>query len=355
MFWNFCKKKWAEEPFYKYIVEWSHSAVHSAQNPLQEQLVFRITCTVTQHNLVTFTNLSFLICMISPYRSLSMAWTFCMVPHASGLNREYCSTVELWVLQSYALKAPAFCTPVSTRMAMSKNVFQHSTKSPFLWRWVPLAQFQHSLPLSLVTPLSTPCQHQFPWALPISTDCISLKLSSSTRLLSTSLGLSAQPFASHEPQFYAVMRIRDVYPGSDFFPSRIPDPNCFHPGSRILVKKKTKKWFLSSKKYDPGCSSRIRMLTFYPSRIPDPGVKKAPDPWSRIPIRYTGTSVLCPQEPLFYVHRNLCSTVCPQEPLFYVHRNLCSMSTGTSVLCPQEPRFYVHRNLCSMSTGTSVL
>jgi hypothetical protein len=28
--------------------------------------------------------------------------------------------------------------------------------------------------------------------------------------------------------------------------------------------------------------SRIRMLTFYPSRIPDPGVKKAPDPGSRI-------------------------------------------------------------------------
>jgi hypothetical protein len=23
-------------------------------------------------------------------------------------------------------------------------------------------------------------------------------------------------------------------PGSDFFPSRIPDPDCLHPGSRIL-------------------------------------------------------------------------------------------------------------------------
>jgi hypothetical protein len=85
-----------------------------------------------------------------------------------------------------------------------------------------------------------------------------------------------------------VWRIRDVYPGSDFFPSRIPDPNCLNPGSRILIKefkysnpKKAKKWFLSSKKY-PGCSSRIRMLTFsHPgsriqgsngtqSRIPDP-------------------------------------------------------------------------------------
>jgi hypothetical protein len=38
--------------------------------------------------------------------------------------------------------------------------------------------------------------------------------------------------------------------------------------------------FLSSRKYDPGCSSRIRILIFYPSRIPDPGVKKAPDPGS---------------------------------------------------------------------------
>jgi hypothetical protein len=33
--------------------------------------------------------------------------------------------------------------------------------------------------------------------------------------------------------------------------------------------------FLTSRKYDPGCSSRIR--------IPDPGVKKATDPGSWIP------------------------------------------------------------------------
>jgi len=29
-----------------------------------------------------------------------------------------------------------------------------------------------------------------------------------------------------------VLRIRDVKHGSDFLPSRIPDPNCLHPGSR---------------------------------------------------------------------------------------------------------------------------
>jgi hypothetical protein len=61
----------------------------------------------------------------------------------------------------------------------------------------------------------------------------------------------------------------------------IPDPNFFHSGSRIRVKEfkycnPPKKCYLSSQKYDPGCSSRIRILIFLP--IPDPGVKKAPDP-----------------------------------------------------------------------------
>jgi hypothetical protein len=39
---------------------------------------------------------------------------------------------------------------------------------------------------------------------------------------------------------------------------------------------------LSSRKYDPRCSSRIRILIFYPSRIPYPGSKhhrvSDPDP-----------------------------------------------------------------------------
>jgi hypothetical protein len=80
-----------------------------------------------------------------------------------------------------------------------------------------------------------------------------------------------------------VLPIRDVYPGSDFFPSRVrivsmPGSNCLHAGSRIRIKEfkhfNPKKWFLSSRKYDPGCSSRIRITD------PDPGVKKAPDPGS---------------------------------------------------------------------------
>jgi hypothetical protein len=59
------------------------------------------------------------------------------------------------------------------------------------------------------------------------------------------------------PSIYSVLRIRDVYPGYRirFFP--IPDPH-FNP----------KKWFLSSRKYDPGCSFRIRIqFFFYLSRI----------------------------------------------------------------------------------------
>jgi hypothetical protein len=64
-----------------------------------------------------------------------------------------------------------------------------------------------------------------------------------------------------------------------------PDPHLFHLGSRIPASNKLsiltpKNWFLSSRKYDPGCSSRIRILfvTHPGSRTPDPGVKKAPDP-----------------------------------------------------------------------------
>jgi hypothetical protein len=79
-------------------------------------------------------------------------------------------------------------------------------------------------------------------------------------------------------------------PGSDFFPSRIPDSNCLHPGSSsknlsILTPKKAKKWFLSYKKYDPGSSSRIPDPDA--DFIPDPGVKKAPNPGSLIRIRNT--------------------------------------------------------------------
>jgi hypothetical protein len=71
-------------------------------------------------------------------------------------------------------------------------------------------------------------------------------------------------------------------PGSDFFPYRIrivsiPDPGSASKNLSILTPKNQ---FLSYRKYDPGCSSRIPDpdADFLP--IPDPGVKKAPDPGS---------------------------------------------------------------------------
>jgi hypothetical protein len=50
--------------------------------------------------------------------------------------------------------------------------------------------------------------------------------------------------------------------------------------SILTQKKQQQKWFLSSRKYDQGCSSRIPDLDadFLPIPDPDPGVKKAPDP-----------------------------------------------------------------------------
>ncbi len=69
----------------------------------------------------------------------------------------------------------------------------------------------------------------------------------------------------------AVLRIRDVFqvpnPGSDFFPSRIriKELKYFNP----------KKWFLSSRKYDPVCSFQIP--------DPDPDFSPFPDPGSRGP------------------------------------------------------------------------
>jgi hypothetical protein len=69
----------------------------------------------------------------------------------------------------------------------------------------------------------------------------------------------------------------------------IPDLNFFHPGSRKEFKYfNPEKLFLSSRKYDPGCSSRtpdpdpdcLPIPDPGVKKIPDPGVKKAPDPES---------------------------------------------------------------------------
>jgi hypothetical protein len=78
-----------------------------------------------------------------------------------------------------------------------------------------------------------------------------------------------------------VFWIRNVYPGSGMF---IPDPNFSHPGSLIRIKEfkylTRKKWFLNSQKYDPGCSSRIRILIFtHPGSRDQKGI--GPDPCVR--------------------------------------------------------------------------
>jgi hypothetical protein len=86
-----------------------------------------------------------------------------------------------------------------------------------------------------------------------------------------------------------VWRIRDVYPGSriqlfsipdpgsELSPSRIPDPGSSSKNLSILTP-----WFLSSKKYDPGCSSRIPDpdADFLPSRIQGSKRHPIPDPGS---------------------------------------------------------------------------
>ncbi len=71
-------------------------------------------------------------------------------------------------------------------------------------------------------------------------------------------------------------------PGSDFFPSRISDPNCLHPGSRIRIKEfkyfNPKKMVSKIYKIWSGLFIPDPDADFLP--ISDPGVKKAPDPGS---------------------------------------------------------------------------
>jgi hypothetical protein len=73
---------------------------------------------------------------------------------------------------------------------------------------------------------------------------------------------------------HAVLRAWDVYPGSKFFPSQVRIFSIRHTGSESKnLSILTQKLFLSSRKYDPCCSSRIQILIFYPSRIPHPGFR----------------------------------------------------------------------------------
>ncbi len=82
-----------------------------------------------------------------------------------------------------------------------------------------------------------------------------------------------------------MFRIRDVYPGS-----RNPVPTFFQPVSRIRIKEykyfNPEIWFLNSRKYDPGCSSRIRIPDSDPDFLPIPDLE------SRIRIRNTDYKIV---------------------------------------------------------------
>ncbi len=75
---------------------------------------------------------------------------------------------------------------------------------------------------------------------------------------------------AYTPWTISVWWILDKNPGSDFLTSRIhiKEFKHFNP----------KNCFLSPRKYDPGCSSRVRILIFYPSQIPNPKKHRIPDP-----------------------------------------------------------------------------
>ncbi len=79
-------------------------------------------------------------------------------------------------------------------------------------------------------------------------------------------------------------------PGSEFFPSRILDPNFFHPGPWIRIKDLstvrilTEKFFLASQNM-----IRVFIPDPYPDFLPiqDPGSRGQTGPGSRIRIRNT--------------------------------------------------------------------
>jgi hypothetical protein len=74
----------------------------------------------------------------------------------------------------------------------------------------------------------------------------------------------------------AVLQIRDVYPGSYFFPFQIPGQNFFHPGSRIRIKELNLTQKLVSK-----LSEIWSGLFRIGIRDPNPDFLPNPDPGSR--------------------------------------------------------------------------
>ncbi len=141
--------------------------------------------------------------------------------------------------------------------------------------------------------------------------------------------------------------------------SPIPDPTFFHPGSRIwpvsvsdpgsasknlsiLTPKKTKKWFLSSRKYDPSCSSWIPDpdADFLP--IPDPGSRGQKGTGSRIPANH-------PPPPEYLLTQYSCKETSP--PLLHTTtHNSTQIHTTTNV-----PVVFMARYVMILRGATSLL
>jgi hypothetical protein len=126
--------------------------------------------------------------------------------------------------------------------------------------------------------------------------------------------------------FYAVLRIRAVYPGSEFFPSRIQGQK--DSGSRIRIIEfeclKPKKLFLSFRKNDLRCSSRIRIQIFFHGL---PFSQTSPSP--RISLRrLTSSYTVCISLYLTACHiRYRSSTVCVARSHHIFH---CLLKTSVS-------------------------
>ncbi len=135
----------------------------------------------------------------------------------------------------------------------------------------------------------------------------------------------------------------------------IPDP---HQRIKYLTQKK---WFPSSRKYDPGCSSR----TWNPDPdpdflpIPDPGVKKAPDPGSTTmdstqPARPTAKTMYSGFWSLRFPAQGMHGAHTPLDSTQPAHPTAKTMYSGSSDLwvpllkvcdAPPPPRHWILRSL----------
>jgi hypothetical protein len=104
-------------------------------------------------------------------------------------------------------------------------------------------------------------------------------------ILAPQRDLSFQLGSSRWPGFTIFLLLPDQCCGPGCF-SQIPDPNFSPSASKNLSILTPKKWFLISRKYDPGCSSRIPNL-FFILPISEPGSRGQKDTGSRIRIRNT--------------------------------------------------------------------